>query len=316
MRKTAHNGFTLIEILVVIGIIGILTALLLPAIQAARESARRLHCANNLKQIGIALNQYAGGGSLPPGNHDNGYSLHTNLLPFLEQTPLFASLNFSLPIFDYDGFSGLKTVDGNQTVAISRIAVYICPSDLGSDRRTGPTTYAGNTGFGFDVSGPLDNGAFRPRPGSSVDFPQIPDGLSNTVALSEWVVGPKNASAVDPIASIFTTRKYDDFSMFSDACETIGALGSAPNFQRKGGNWMHGSMLYTLYNHNQAINGHSCSNGGYVQVSSWTAGSRHPGGANTLFVSGDVRFIKETVSRVVWRSFGTRAGGEFISSSN
>ena len=316
MRKTAHNGFTLIEILVVIGIIGILAALLLPAIQAARESARRLHCTNNLKQIGIALSQYAGGSCLPPGNHSNGYSLHSNLLPFLEQAPLFASMNFSLPISDYDGLSGIKTVDGNQTAATSRISVFICPSDFGSPRRTGPTNYAGNTGFGFDESGPLDNGVFRPQSGKTLGWQQIPDGLSNTVALSEWVVGPKNATAADPIASIFTTGKYNDFPSFSNVCQTIDIRGTTTNMQMKGGNWMHGSMPYSLYNHNQSINNHSCSNGGYVQVSSWTAGSRHTGGVNTLFVSGDVRFIKETTSRIVWRSFGTRAGGEFISSSN
>ncbi len=136
MFARSRRGFTLIEILVVIAITGILMALLLPAVQAAREAARRSYCANNLRQIGLALHQYhtanevfAMGCSFqapgPPLSTQlamwNSFSAQASLLPYLDQAPLYASLNFSLSPLDYD--------DSNTTAVFRVVSIFICPSD-------------------------------------------------------------------------------------------------------------------------------------------------------------------------------------------
>jgi prepilin-type N-terminal cleavage/methylation domain-containing protein len=130
MRKNHHRGFTLIELLVVIAIIGLLTALLLPAVQGAREAARRTQCVNNLKQLGVAVHTYESTHrAFPPGYVSNfdaggndigpGWGWSALLLPPMEQKPLFDSVNLSLPIED----------SSNETGRLTRIAVYLCPSD-------------------------------------------------------------------------------------------------------------------------------------------------------------------------------------------
>jgi prepilin-type N-terminal cleavage/methylation domain-containing protein len=130
MKNDDDRGFTLIELLVVIAVVGILTALLLPAVQGARDAARRTECVNNLKQLGVALHTYDGAYRVfPPGYVSNfdasgndtgpGWGWSALLLPQIEQKPLFDSANFSLPIED----------SSNQTSRPTRIAVYLCPSD-------------------------------------------------------------------------------------------------------------------------------------------------------------------------------------------
>jgi prepilin-type N-terminal cleavage/methylation domain-containing protein len=147
-RRLRKDAFTLIELLVVIAIIGALIALLLPAVQAAREAARRSQCVNNLKQIGLAVHNYVQTNSvLPigqgdePANTFNGWSSLAMMLPQLEQGAVFNSINFQIP----DG-----SVPGsfqNQTSEAVRIATFLCPSD--PDRLTanaGHNNYFGNTG--------------------------------------------------------------------------------------------------------------------------------------------------------------------------
>jgi prepilin-type N-terminal cleavage/methylation domain-containing protein/prepilin-type processing-associated H-X9-DG protein len=218
--RRPDRGFTLIEVLVVITIIGLLIALLLPAVQAAREAARRIQCANNLKQIGLALHSYHDViGSLPWGQGPfgwNDWGAIALLLPHLERGPLYNSINFSP-----DLLPARPGCPANSTVQLARLGVLLCPSDV--DRLTNPeghSNYAGNAGsnplfFGrstpsgaFPVAAvyPTPDGLFAfvsapPDPpfGSVVSFQGIPDGLSQTAAFSERVKGIGTGNQLDPM---------------------------------------------------------------------------------------------------------------------
>jgi prepilin-type N-terminal cleavage/methylation domain-containing protein/prepilin-type processing-associated H-X9-DG protein len=215
MRR--RRGFTLIELLVVIAIIGVLIALLLPAVQAAREAARRAQCVNNLKQIGLALHNYHdANGSFPMGaslgmrtlgayQAKQNFGPLATMLPFLEQAPIYNAINFNW------GCEDNNTIDCfliNATATRSKIATYCCPSDPyagkpdhNGDPNTsnyygciGTTTYlqnASNTGIGPYLTGnggPLDStGIFTWQ--SSYRLADVTDGTSNTVAFAEGMVG-------------------------------------------------------------------------------------------------------------------------------
>src|SRR5262245_36575978 len=127
-----HRGFTLIELLVVIAIIAVLAALLLPAVQSAREAARRMSCTNNLKQIGLAIHGYHDahnrlpmGYTFSPGYIRGGFGCGAKVLPGVEQKPLFDATNFSLPLWN----------EVNTTTATTAISFYLCPSDETSQGR-------------------------------------------------------------------------------------------------------------------------------------------------------------------------------------
>ena len=206
MRKV-RGGFTLIELLVVIAIIAVLIGLLLPAVQAAREAARRAQCVNNLKQLGLAAHNYLSAmGAFPPGivtttaggSYQTPYATWTAwsaqamLLPYLEQTPLYNAANFSWACC----FDGAPSDAVNSTVYLTRIGPFLCPSDgkagqqninsyvasLGSSTRQGN---AGGTG--------ITNGIFQvydsQSRSSSVTIAAVTDGTSNTIAFGEALVG-------------------------------------------------------------------------------------------------------------------------------
>ena len=220
MFRRQSPGFTLIEVLVVIAIIGFLIALLLPAVQAAREAARRMQCANNLKQIGLALHGYHDAvDSLPWGQGPfgwNDWGAVALVLPQMEQGVLFNGINFS-----QDLLPAQPGCPANTTAQAITLTALLCPADL--DRLTnsqGHTNYAGNAGsnplfFGRATSSPAfpaasifptPDGLFafvsaRPDPpfGTVVSFAGITDGLSQTVAFSERVKGIGTGNQLDPV---------------------------------------------------------------------------------------------------------------------
>ncbi len=197
--QTQRSAFTLIELLVVIAIIGILVGLLLPAVQAAREAARRMSCSNNLKQVGLAIHNYESAyKALPPaGTRDQDFSVQARILPFIEQSGLNDQLRFDVAAFG-GGWSGKVPHPKNADAYATAIPAYLCPSDPaasttivsvgGSDYTYGGINYMASFGSAqkqnYDFRWPTDGLFFEPH---GVRFNHVTDGLSNTVMFSETV---------------------------------------------------------------------------------------------------------------------------------
>jgi prepilin-type N-terminal cleavage/methylation domain-containing protein/prepilin-type processing-associated H-X9-DG protein len=312
MKRNPHHAFTLVELLVVIAIIGILIALLLPAVQAAREAARRMQCANNLKQIGLALHNYDSAlRTFPPARLDwpQVYSPHALLLPYMEQANLKNLINFNVNFYNADDPSW-----GNAAAARTSVPAFNCPSDgeriAGVD--FGTTNYVANVGTGLRAGGSLlwedavADGVFWEN--SRVSFRDITDGTSHTVALSETTLGPGGAapSSTPSNPSAFARLLAGTAQTTPSAC-----AGGGSWWPQRGVRWIQGSYGYTLYNHFYAPNAATYDCGNTARTHALTAArSRHPGGVQVLFCDGSVRFASETVNLNLWRSLATRAGGE------
>ena len=204
MRNSSRRGFTLIELLVVIAIIGVLIALLLPAVQSAREAARRSQCTNNLKQLGLGLHNYESTyGKFPPGivtttsNLPNelstwvAWSPQAMLLPYLEQQPLYNASNFSWACCWY----GDDAYAINSTVVFTRVAGFLCPSD-GEAGVQNINSYHASLGTTIHRYGPPNGettGVFavynNQSRTKSYGISDIRDGTSNTIAFGEGLVG-------------------------------------------------------------------------------------------------------------------------------
>jgi len=237
-----RKGFTLIELLVVIAIIGVLIALLLPAVQAAREAARRSQCVNNLKQIGLALHNYLSSNSdtMPMTTCDpitnNGLvgqnqSALTRLLPYLEQQTIYNSINFN---FGARWGSGFVTSDPNppdnasggadsliqMTAICTQVKAFLCPSDPnpgasgtfvinGSTRPVGNSNYPINIGLNRRLNNWRTNGPTYVASNWDGAFPTVTiasfvDGTSNTAVFSEWVKGPAALPGKDGLGMVYT----------------------------------------------------------------------------------------------------------------
>ncbi len=302
-RVARRPGFTLIEVLVVIVIIAVLLALLLPAVQQAREAARRIRCASNLRNIGLAIHQHAEAhGAFPTGAGaplDTSYLVQ--ILPYLEQRSLYDSLN--LTKFDDPG----TVCNENTTVLNDMPGIFLCPSDSRPNKssRSNASNYAGNTGLSL-LRG---TGVFILRPLAARD---IADGLSQTVGVSEWVVGPGVRDRGHRLGSTYHLKgRLDpgDFDAFARLCEALSPdqVGLSKPF--KGFPWIGEGLGSSQYNHTLPLNRPSCSK---IPMNAYTAGSFHGGGAYALTMDGGVHFVKESIDPHVWSAVGSRAGGEVI----
>jgi prepilin-type N-terminal cleavage/methylation domain-containing protein/prepilin-type processing-associated H-X9-DG protein len=307
MISRPDRGFTLIELLVVIAIIAGLVGLLLPAVQAAREAARRAQCSNNLKQIGLAMHNYHGTLEVfPPGYISNtqnnltngpetgpGWGWGTMLLSELEQKSLYNGVNFSLSTTD----------PGSQTVRRTSLSSFLCPSNTGG---RGPLTITDGSGNALvsdlapgqyvAVAGQwepeefaaLNNGVFYRN--SKIGVRDITDGTSTTLMVGERSQNVANATWVGMIP--FGQSCNNPSWPYQD-CEAsnvliLGHTGPSPdepwvdvpNNKKAGADDFH---------------------------------SLHRGGCNFLFCDGSVRFVKETINPNVFSYLATRAGGEMIS---
>jgi len=335
----------LIELLVVIAIIAILIALLLPAVQAAREAARRAQCTNNLKQIGLAIHNYLSAvQALPSGKGASftgapvyaRWSAHSQLLAFIEQGNLYNSINFNLPP-ETPGMAGpgapinfmpayTNPNRENSTASQTQVGLFLCPSDQPPiSSWPGGTNYLGNQQtWACDLSenNPSTNAPSETPRGifyfsSSVKFADITDGTSNTVFFSEKIKGQGNPNpATDSL--VFTNQSTAD--AVYQACQAL-PLTATPLTSRQGMSWVMGEMCCTTYNHVAPPNTRSCAAPGFTGNMANMAmqvppSSFHPGGVNSLFGDGAVKFIKNTVSLSTYRAIGTRNGGEVVSSDS
>lgn len=338
-RRTA-NAFTLVELLVVIAIIGVLIALLLPAVQAARESARQMQCRNQLKQIALAMHNYQTTvGSYPPSfcvnprnTADKGgmWSAQARLLPFLEQNAMFARIDFS---FDYDA-----AVSAGEPVRLIRPAPYLCPDEINDlqrvDTSTGnaihyPLNYAFNIGvwFVFDPSGmPNTDGAIFPN--SKTRPADFRDGLSNTLMASEVKAYTPYVRNSGKGSSAIPSTPADVLALTSGGQNKLG-----PDLQQNTGHteWVDGRAhqggFTAVFTPNTrvplAVNGqtydidyNSQQEGKSATVRTYaavTARSYHPNLVNAAMMDGSVRSYADSIELSVWRALATRSGGEPVS---
>jgi prepilin-type N-terminal cleavage/methylation domain-containing protein/prepilin-type processing-associated H-X9-DG protein len=305
------RGFTLVELLVVIAVIGILVALLLPAVQAARETSRRLQCLNNLKQIGIALHNYHDTlKALPFGQGGTGtrYSAVSQLLPYLEQSPLHDSLDFRQPY----------TATVNDLARRMELPLLRCPSDLANPlpQTGGAVNYMANKGSGIvwrDTTGP---NAGMPRPNgvfffqSAVRLADILDGTSNTAAFSERVLADGSNGIISPIGDVFfhpaAPATPDEARQLCNAIDISNLANQFPLFM--GAPWLDGQHTYL---HATTPNTRSC--GFFVSLRAvMPPSSRHRGGVNVLLCDGSVRFVADSIELLTWRALGSRADGDVV----
>jgi prepilin-type N-terminal cleavage/methylation domain-containing protein len=297
-QKSPH-GFTLVELLVVITIIGILIALLLPAVQAAREAARRMQCANNFKQAGIGLHNYhASKGCFPPGILSSGYwSWSAYLLPYIEQQGIY-----DMVTFNSTGYSGPNNQQSNNRLSCAKyISTYACPSDPQSKE----LIYAWSTG---PFNGPTSEDCCAY---SSMS------GVSDSIL---WVNGPvmgyplRFPNEVDGVFGLDGCCTAADIKDGLSNTLMVGEIAGKGPGTRRGQMWVTWNLMSTQ----DGLNGPFTAIGGTWPVDNppGTSGSiryngfasYHPGGCHFLLGDGSAHFFSQNISQNLLTAMTTRDG--------
>ena len=306
-----RRGFTVVELLTVITVASLLLSLILPAVQASREAARKTQCASNLKQVGLALNAFAA----REGHYPYGITLSAQgrLLEDLGHPILGRELRAA----ESRGVFGLGENDDTRrfTKTGTPTPVLRCPSDAVGGRAA--TNYAGNFGTGVREHG--FNGLFwflLPQAWESrmdVGPKHVKDGLSNTAAFSEILAGDGTGQEVheDPRRRTVVIEEFLVGDALAAGCLAVAGEPPLPSVIVPGVPYFEGGVN-TLYNHVLPPNGPNCLSGGQSADSAISASSAHAGGAFVLLADGAARFVADAVDRAVWRGLGSRDGGEVI----
>ncbi|QDS96682.1 hypothetical protein FF011L_54940 [Roseimaritima multifibrata] len=307
LRSRARAGFTLVELLVVIAIIGVLVGLLLPAVQAAREAARRMQCSNNFKQLGIAMHNYHDTlQTLPPptmctinagfAGESSNYraSWYHMILPYVEQPGLYEI---------YKRRNENNEFPGGWPEATTVVAGFMCPSDPVTEKTTQqgfhgnylPCHGSSHTGSGAGVT----NGIFYPR--SKTRLTDIKDGTSNTIMMGEIRL-QLDSIAAEGVGNVVCGGTHDLRGRYHNTRH-----GNATFTTMRGPNTLVGDK--TQYcNGNPKVPCRECSSSnGEIHSRSW-----HPSGAMVGLADGSVRFISETIDQTIFQAAGTMIGSESL----
>lgn len=323
MRHRARSGFTLVELLVVIAIIGVLIALLLPAVQQAREAARRMQCTNQQKQLALAMHNYhdthrslvpgskmignSGGGSGPVDpvssvswiDHGSWYQM---IMPFIEQAALHDLTDHNRP------WAGTTH---NAAARKVKVESFGCPSDkmvqtcLGTTAEANYSTWTGsyvvnfgNTTYGQKTKDGISFFGAPFRQGVGQQFSDIPDGLSNTLMTSEVMTSDQTTNNLI-VSEVSYAKGGQTFTGF------LTPNSSSPDQSTRAcpedTSWKNVASCIAM-----------ATNWDRIQDVVLAPRSRHPGGVNASLCDGSVRFIAETIDTSTWRALSTASGQEVV----
>lgn len=338
--KSSRSAFTLVELLVVIAIIGILVGLLLPAVQAAREAARRMQCQNNLKQLGLAAHNFESTyKTFPPGEWTRASTTAitsrpawtTVIMMFVEQSNKFNQFDFRVDINSHANNLAARQQDVN---------TYLCPSDPSTAQFTAGGVTVGRLNYFGSIGGTADSRTLDGRGGifngdfSNVQVNQTPkgvkiasltDGTTNTAMFSEVM-----RKYEDTVSVNYTTIRASGVissgvglidGRNDTGCRAGSTAGTLINYV--GLQYYRGGINHnTLYSHTLPINWNKRTNNTATQRyncgdtsfrrSHIAASSYHSGGASSCFADGSVRFVSENTDFAVWYAVGTKGMAETL----
>lgn len=335
-----HQGFTLVELLVVIAIIGILVSLLLPAIQSAREAARRMSCSNNMKQIALAVHNYESTFKVIPAmTGSSSFSVQARVLPYIEQTALSDLIDFEQPLLTGPAWMARFNPVLRQSIE-TVVPTYLCPSDVGdpnfaadfADGASGTTaglsymfSYGSGTGTHYDERYRTDGMVWLD---SWAGFRDCLDGTSSTVLLAETVLGDQSSGLTEPSPS-GPHRRIANWSGTSalgapnPGFAESGSLIANPDLTKvfpakiasysgsRGGSWIRGVPSATVINGYMTPN-HRIPDIGVHGRGFYSSRSYHTGGSMHAMLDGSVHFITESVDRATYHAMFSRDGHEVV----